>query len=438
MQYIQVVSVGGPRPGVAPRARAGRAGLPRAHWQPWNEEARRVAQFWRADCPPKAIMRLLCLMLPLPCVAAATTVQVAPGGSELRACAASGASRCHLLPGVHREDIAVAAGSSSPIEITGAPGSVLSGAVPVPGPWTLHQGHIYKATLPPALRSVDIQQAWARETWLPEARWPNTNLTHGGPATAHGGPLSLSSWATTYGKKGQTDNCTSCTRLREGVIVDQSLAATGIDFTGALATLNVGFRFFTWTRRVISHSAGSPVFHYNQTTSVGQKGMVGGSGAYLDKGADNLYFLSGVLAALDSPGEYFIDEATQTMYLWMPDSGPPASVEVKVKDFCAQGAVHLSDVAFWGCTFHLQGNGLRVHNVSLQYPSYHKTIDPRDVIPGAKNGCQFHFLSMFSKLLANHRSFTCMKNSWFEMQACLLLSHQDRSLLRRFSRGTMA
>lgn len=397
-----------------------------------------MAQFWRADCPPKSIMRLLCLMLPLPCVAAATTVQVAPGGSELRACAASGASRCHLLPGVHREDIAVAAGSSSPIEITGAPGSVLSGAVPVPGPWTLHQGHIYKATLPPALRSVDIQQAWARETWLPEARWPNTNLTHGGPATAHGGPLSLSSWATTYGKKGQTDNCTSCTRLREGVIVDQSLAATGIDFTGALATLNVGFRFFTWTRRVISHSAGSPVFHYNQTTSVGQKGMVGGSGAYLDKGADNLYFLSGVLAALDSPGEYFIDEATQTMYLWMPDSGPPASVEVKVKDFCAQGAVHLSDVAFWGCTFHLQGNGLRVHNVSLQYPSYHKTIDPRDVIPGAKNGCQFHFLSMFSKLLANHRSFTCMKNSWFEMQACLLLSHQDRSLLRRFSRGTMA
>ena len=143
-------------------------------------------------------------------------------------------------------------------------------------------------------------------------------------------------------------------------------------------------------------------------------------------------------AALDSPGEYFIDEATQTMYLWMPDSGPPASVQVKVKDFCAQGAVHLSDVAFWGCTFHLQGNGLRVHNVSLQYPSYHKTIDPRDVIPGAKNGCQFHFLSMFSKLLANHRSFTCMKNSWFEMQACLLLSHQDRSLLRRFSRGTMA
>ena len=52
---------------------------------------------------------------------------------------------------------------------------------------------------------------------LPEARWPNANLTHGGPATAHGGPLSLSSWATTYGRAGQTDNCTNCTRLREGV-----------------------------------------------------------------------------------------------------------------------------------------------------------------------------------------------------------------------------
>lgn len=78
-------------------------------------------------------------------------------------------------------------------------------------------------------------------------------------ATAVGGPLSLTSWAT-------TDNGTN---LTIGKIVDSSLASmltnddnerkscfwycslqcieTGIDWSGALATLNVGFRFYSWS-----------------------------------------------------------------------------------------------------------------------------------------------------------------------------------------------
>ena len=134
---------------------------------------------------------------------------------------------------------------------------------------------------------------------------------------------------------------------------------------------------------MISHRAGSPSFTYNQTTPKGQKGLVGGAGSYLDKGEDNIYFLSGVLAALDSPGEYFVDMDSGTMYLWMPDgSGEPSDVEVKVKDYCATGRMHLQDLSFFGCTFNLKGDGLSVQNVSLQFPSFHKTIDPRAVEPG--------------------------------------------------------
>ena len=46
---------------------------------------------------------------------------------------------------------------------------------------------------------------------------------------------------------------------------------------------------------------------------------MGGRGNYLDDAVDNLFFLSGVLAALDSPGEWFIDEKTWTLYVWMPE-----------------------------------------------------------------------------------------------------------------------
>ena len=49
--------------------------------------------------------------------------------------------------------------------------------------------------------------------------------------------LQVSSWATSYGFAGQTDNCTNCTRLREGLIVDPELAKTNIDFTGALVSI---------------------------------------------------------------------------------------------------------------------------------------------------------------------------------------------------------
>eukprot|EP01052_Picozoa_sp_SAG31_P009853 SAG31_NODE_527_length_14452_cov_4.274925_7_plen_147_part_00 len=84
-----------------------------------------------------------------------------------------------------------------------------------------------------------------------------------------------------------------------------------------------------------------------------------------------------MLAALDSPGEYFIDRNTGTIYVWMPDSTEPAGVRVKVRDYCLQGRLNLTNLTFWGCTFYLRGNALHVKNVSLMYPSFHKTIDPR-------------------------------------------------------------
>jgi hypothetical protein len=123
-------------------------------------------------------MNVLSMLL---AVVASTAVEVAPGGSELQACVTSGAARCHLLPGVHREhaDEVRIRLDERPLILSGAPGSVLSGAKPVPGPWTNHKGNIFKTQLPSSLRNKEVQQAWAKQTWLPEARWPNANLTHG-------------------------------------------------------------------------------------------------------------------------------------------------------------------------------------------------------------------------------------------------------------------
>ena len=179
--------------------------------------------------------------------------------------------------------------------------AVLSGAEEVDGVWEQHSGSIFKTRLSDSKCSTiaassaasatgaggGVQQAWLEVnktiTWFPEARYPNVNLTAGAAATAPGGPLSQSSWAKTYGIIGQNDSCKNCTKMRQGILSDPALASSKVDWTGALLTLNTGFRFFTWTRRVQEHTIGSSILRYNQSLGKGsgQIGLVGGEGSYL-------------------------------------------------------------------------------------------------------------------------------------------------------------
>ena len=310
------------------------------------------------------------------------SMRVHPGGHGLQSCIDSGAAFCELLPGIHRESVVIPP-VSPPVEIIGQRGSILSGSEPIPdSSWRKHAGSIYKAKLPASMAGSDIQQAWMGEQPCFEARWPNVNLTHGNNANGIGGPMDIhNSWSHTYGIRGQNDSCLNCTRLRHGIIVDPKLATTGIDWTGATATLNVGFRFLTWTRTVLNHTAGSMTFTYNRTTQKSRKGFVGGSGAYLDKGLDNLYFLSGKLAALDAPGEFFVDQDAGIIYLWPVGSSqsadPPTNVTVKVRNYCVRGQAHLKGVRLHGCAFWLTGNRLRVEDTDLLYPTYDRVIGMR-------------------------------------------------------------
>ena len=188
----------------------------------------------------------------LSCSAAGVMHMVDPSApNSLQACVASGADACTLLPGTHvvTSPVVIGRGGRS-VHVVGRPGALLTGAAPLTDvQWQNHRGAIWKTTVPAALRKAGgFEQLWATRggeyTWLPEARWPNANLSAGGAATLQGGPLSMSSWATTFGRVNQTDNDTDCTRLRKGEIVDPALASTGIDFSGALATLEAGLAMF--------------------------------------------------------------------------------------------------------------------------------------------------------------------------------------------------
>ena len=75
--------------------------------------------------------------------------------------------------------------------------------------------------------------------YVPEARWPNANLST---------VLDVGTWASM--KKGSG----------WGWLYDPEMNATGIDFTGARATMNLGSGVFTWVRAVRNFSG--PAFNF--------------------------------------------------------------------------------------------------------------------------------------------------------------------------------
>jgi len=269
--------------------------------------------------------------------------------------------------GVYRETVTLRTSGTaqSPIRFAAWPGEVvvLSGAEPVAGPWSIHEGLIYKTRL-----SGPVRQLFIDRRMMTEARWPNLRP---------GEPWDLASWA--RAGKGS----------RYGKMVDPRLAATGVDFTGAIAVLNVAHQFYTWTRSVDRHAAGSDTFEYAKD--------LGGITHFADKTTpweDDRYYLFGTLAALDSPGEWHYDAGSETLYFWPPDGDNPDrhNVERKQRDdgFSGRGLKHVEirGFHFFACAFSLD----EVEHVTLDgchflYPNMARRLDE----PGFKEdgvGCR--------------------------------------------------
>ena len=162
-------------------------------------------------------------------------------------------------------------------------------------------------------------------------------------------------------------------------MVDPELSKTPIDWTGAVATLNVAHQFYTWTRTVKQHSAGSDTFEYATDLE--------GITHYADKTRqweDDRYYLTGKLEALDAPGEWFYDRDAKLLYLWVPNGGNPARrrVEIKTRPY-AFGGQNIKHVALTGmyleaCTFEFRNcDHLQIDNCHVRYPNVKRRIgDP--------------------------------------------------------------
>jgi hypothetical protein len=254
--------------------------------------------------------------------------------------------------GVYREAVlleGVKGTEGKPVRLQAAKGEsvVLDGTEPVAGPWEQWQKGIWRTRLK---ADSQIQQLFAGKRMLNEARWPNASFSQ---------LWDVKRWAKST--KGSRKDLMICTEL----------AKTNVDWTGAVAVLNVGHQYKTWTRTVLAHKPGSDRFTYDLAERLGDGRDDGRSWA------DDRFFLVGKLAALDAPGEWFHDVAGGWLYLYPETAADPAKLDIrrKARVYGIQARncafLQVSGLDFFACTVNLNGcEDSLIEDGKALYPTY--------------------------------------------------------------------
>jgi len=267
--------------------------------------------------------------------------------------------------GTYRETVRITASGTEtrPIRILAMPGEqvILSGADSLRLTWTKAKGHIYRART-----EKRFHQLFLDGRMMVEARWPNQAF----PEQA----WDQRTWA--VAGKGSA----------YGLMVDEALAETGIDFTGCVATLNVG-SFRTYRRLVRNHARGRDRFAYRKEMGVHVPAKRHWAG--FDR-----YWLLGPLGALDAPGEWHLDRQSGVLHLWTPAGTSPAEhrLEVKQRDYAVEAEkvnhVVLAGFHFLAATFRFTGcNHCLVRDCHLRYPAWPAGLEApaETLIDGTRN-----------------------------------------------------
>ena len=265
---------------------------------------------------------------------------------------------CYIREGVYRETIVPGRSGlpDKPIRFEAYQGEkvVLDGTSQISGKWSLVEGSIYKIKV-----NSLFDQLFFDGRMMIEARWPNMSF-----------PEQL--WdRTCWANSGEGS--------RYGIMVDDELAKTGINWTGAIAVLNVAHQFVTWTRVVKSHEAGSNSFTYEKNLEPITH--------YADKTRqweDDIYYLTGKLEALDKPGEWYLDRESMELYFWAPDGKNPDDniVSYKSMDYAFvindKEHIRISGFQFFGTAVQLiNTNHSIIENCQFLYPTYSREFrDP--------------------------------------------------------------
>ena len=206
-------------------------------------------------------------------------------------------NKIYIYSGEYHETVTV---TVSNIELAGGNNTVITGADAVEGEWEKYAGHIYRVSLENKPESV-----FADGEQMLIARWPNTSYK-----------------GLCYMKRARSDEGTGM-----NILVDRALP--NIDLTGGLLTIWNGSGWLTCAREISSCEKGKSISWEEPIKSYTEDNLEGFD-CYVPQ-KNNWYYVSDSLALLDSPGEWYYDEAEKMLYFYAPDGRNPSKSDVRIK-----------------------------------------------------------------------------------------------------------
>jgi len=215
------------------------------------------------------------------------TANLQPGDSALFECGY-----------VYRGQINARAGAMGNPVYYGSYGSgpkpVISGAIQVQSTgWSVHQGNIYvkSMVIMPAMSAAEPPNLFVNGQLMTPSRFPNTGFLEADVV---------------YGQNPSSACCELSYSLKHGYL--SSVFTNASDLQGAHIT---GHSPYGVSSRVVSS--------YYPTSGTLDFDTLRGIGFISSK----LYFLSRHLSLLDASGEWYYDNTSQKLYVWMPNSSAP-------------------------------------------------------------------------------------------------------------------
>ncbi len=253
--------------------------------------------------------------------------------------------------------------------------AIMDGTVKLPSHWSPWKRRIYRMKV-----KDPVWQLFSGSKLVYAARWPNASFEDGSIWKME----ECMRFTDRQYKKGNYAG-----KTKDGIICDRNpvahevddgdegavklkvrehinqttLAETKVDFTDAIAVLNIG-HWLTWARPITGHKAGRDWFEYDS------------SGTRMSKYV--AYYILG-LPALDRPNEWWYDSDKKTVYYRATGDRNPNKLPVsgKVRDFSLRlsNCSHLifQGVEFFASTFSMKDcDHVVIEDSNLTYPSTHK------------------------------------------------------------------
>jgi len=225
----------------------------------------------------------------------------------------------YLRAGTYRESVRPARSGSEgkPITITSYPGerAQINGTDLIDTPWQKKTGNLYVTQLAGQYQSASnyAVQVFVDGQMIHLARWPNTTPDLSRP---------VKSAITGFVSKTRD----KAANLTTGIIEDTALAQAGINATGAEIFFQPNTEAWSWafSGRVIVQEKGKLTF-----ISPNDSGKDGGSGYPVG----SRYYLFNSPALLDAPGEWYLDQRTQQLFIFSTVDPAKHRIEIKRRDW---------------------------------------------------------------------------------------------------------